>query len=402
MAGSISVMTIVGARPQFVKAAAVSRAIARHNAEPGSACPITESIIHTGQHYDPNMSQVFFDELEIPPPRHHLGVGSGPHGRQTAAMLERIETVMLAERPDRVLVYGDTNSTLAGALAAAKLKIPIAHVEAGLRSFDKSMPEEVNRIATDHLSDLHFCPTQASVENLAREGITAGVYRVGDVMHDSVRFHSAHAEGTSGILARLDLSPKQYILATVHRASNTDDPAKLNAIIVALSAAPLPVVLPLHPRTRKIMTDRSVSLSSAIRVTDPLAYHDMLALEKNARAILTDSGGMQKEAYFFGVPCITLREETEWVELVDAGANRLAGADAARIAEAVAWAMSWRPAALSTANLYGDGDAASRIVEILAAKSSGGTPTTKSEPHRPHGVQPATTGHRPCMTEGLR
>ncbi|MBX3395806.1 MAG: UDP-N-acetylglucosamine 2-epimerase (non-hydrolyzing) [Phycisphaerae bacterium] len=402
MAGSISVMTIVGARPQFVKAAAVSRAIARHNAAPDCPCPLSESIVHTGQHYDSNMSQVFFDELEIPSPRHHLGVGSGSHGRQTAAMLERIESVLMSERPDRVLVYGDTNSTLAGALAAAKLGIPIAHVEGGLRSFDKSMPEEVNRVVTDHLSDLLFCPTQASVRNLAREGITTGVHQVGDVMHDSVLFHVAHAERTSRIREQLGLSAKQYFLATVHRACNTDDPAKLNAILSALSALPLPVVLPLHPRTRQIMNDRGITASGAVRITEPLPYHDILALEKNARAIMTDSGGMQKEAYFFRVPCITLREETEWVELVAAGANRLAGSDAARIAEAVEWAMSWRPALTSAADVYGDGSAASRIVEILTSESFARASGTKSENHQSRGDQSATATPRPCMTEGLR
>ncbi len=368
MSDVLRIVTIVGARPQFVKAAAVSRAIERWNASPrnGGAPRIDEAIVHTGQHYDANMSQVFFDELKIPAPKFHLGVGSGSHGRQTGAMLEKIEQVLLDERPDILLIYGDTNSTLAGAVAAVKLHIPVAHVEAGLRSFNRRMPEEINRIVADSVSDMLLCPTETAVRNLSREGVTRGVHLVGDVMYDSVLFNTALAVDQSRILESLKLEPKGYFLATLHRAENTDEPGRLESIFAAFNASSLPIVLPLHPRTQKVMQGRSIAVAPHVRIVDPVSYLDVLILEKHARGILTDSGGMQKEAYFFGVPCVTMRDETEWVELVDAGANRLVGADSSRIGEAISWALNWRPSS-DGCQLYGDGDAGGKIVRVLSA-----------------------------------
>lgn len=380
MDGGLRIATIVGARPQFIKAAAVSRAIADHNRGASGVRPVEEVLIHTGQHYDDNMSRVFFEELHIPRPRYNLDVGSGSHGRQTAAMLERLEPLLRDERPDGVLLYGDTNSTLAGALAAAKLNLPVAHVEAGLRSFNRRMPEEINRIMADRVAGLLFCPTQTAVANLAREGVTEGVHRTGDVMYDSVLFNAELAGQRSRILATLSLAPKSYLLATVHRAENTDDPRRLAGIVEAFAEIDRPIVLPLHPRTRHLLDcarsrgvgrGKTLDTMSHVRVIEPVGYLDMLTLERNARAILTDSGGMQKEAYWFGVPCVTLRDETEWVELVEVGANRLAGADRGRIVAAVAWAMAdCKPAA--TEPLYGDGHAAGEIVRLLAASFGGG------------------------------
>jgi len=368
--------TIVGARPQFIKAAAVSRAIAAFN-ERSADVRIDERIVHTGQHYDQRMSQVFFDQLQIPRPAVNLEVGSGPHGRQTGLMLERIEAYVQETRPDWVLVYGDTNSTLAGALAAAKLHIPVAHVEAGLRSFNRRMPEEVNRVLTDHVSELLLCPTDQAVRNLAAEGLTRGVHQVGDVMYDSVLFHTRQAEGTSDILSRLGLVTKQYYLATLHRAENTDDGTRLDGILAALRRCPHPVVLPLHPRTRQVLGDRLPAANGRIVLTDPVSYLDMLMLEKHARIILTDSGGVQKEAYWMGVPCVTLRDETEWVELVEAGCNTLAGADARAIRATVDRYESQLAhndpsttnEAPSTTNqaqgLYGDGQSAHQIANLI-------------------------------------
>ena len=365
----LKIITVIGARPQFIKAAAVSRAIARHNSEAKTGWGIEEIIIHTGQHYDRNMSGVFFTELAIPEPKHNLEVGSGPHGRQTGAMLERVEKVLQAEAPDLVLVYGDTNSTLAGALAAAKLHIPVAHVEAGLRSFNRRMPEEINRIVADQLSTLLLCPTKAAVVNLRREGITAGVHNVGDVMLDSVRFNVGQAGQRSAILATLDLAPKSYFLATVHRAENTDDPARLAGIFEGLGAADGEVVLPLHPRTQNVVRSRMLMIPANVRVIPPLSYWDILVLECGARAILTDSGGMQKEAYFLEVPCVTLREETEWTELVEAGANFLAGCEPRRIRDGLEWSRRWRLSP-QTESLYGDGNASGAIVELLRARQA--------------------------------
>jgi len=367
---SIRVITVVGARPQFIKAAAVSRAIAASN-RAGGGPPIDEQIVHTGQHYDANMSKVFFDELRIPAPALNLEVGSGPHGRQTGLMLERLERVLLDARPDWVLVYGDTNSTLAGALAAAKLHVPVAHVEAGLRSYNRRMPEEINRVVADHLSALLFCPTDTAVRNLAAEGITEGVRRVGDVMYDSVLFNASLAEQQSDVVRRLSLEPKGYYLATVHRAENTDDPRRLAGILEAFRRIEAPIVLPLHPRTRKTLGDGAEALDGRVLVIDPVPYLDMLMLERNARLILTDSGGVQKEAYWFGVPCVTLRSETEWVELVEAGWNRIGDAQPETILRAVADFEDFN--ALSSVkepvNLYGDGRSAERILEALAAET---------------------------------
>jgi len=323
----MKVATIVGARPQFIKAAPVSRALRQQH---------TEVLIHTGQHYDDAMSAVFFRELEIPEPDYNLDIGSGPHGQQTGAMLAGIENVLLAERPDWVLVYGDTNSTLAGALAAAKLHIAVAHVEAGLRSFNRRMPEEINRVLTDHVSTLLFCPTQTAVDNLAAEGITQGVHLVGDVMHEALLWAAERARVQSTILERLGLGDKRYLLATVHRAENTDDPTRLRAILDAFAALDEPIVFPIHPRTQdRIEAFDLKSKIKNLKSIAPVGYLDMVRLEQSARMILTDSGGIQKEAYWLGVPCVTLRDETEWVETVEAGWNVLAGAETERIVAAV-------------------------------------------------------------------
>lgn len=348
----MKVVSIVGARPQFIKAAVVSRALRQRH---------QEVLLHTGQHYDDLMSDVFFRELGIPLPDVNLGVGSASHARQTAEMLVGIEQVLVQERPDWVLIYGDTNSTLAGALAAAKLGMPLAHVEAGLRSFNRSMPEEINRVVADRLSDLLFCPTRTAVENLAREGITAGVHWVGDVMYDALLASLPIAQQGSNILERLGLEPAGYLLATVHRAGNTDIRENLAAILEGLSATGETVILPLHPRTRRAMAGWGIAAGENVRLLEPVGYLDMLILEQNARLILTDSGGVQKEAYWLGVPCITLREETEWVETVAAGWNLLVGTSAERIVEAV---RTFRPQGERPA-CFGDGDAGEKIVQIL-------------------------------------
>lgn len=364
----MKLVNIVGARPQFIKLAPILRVIERHNREHPDH-PIREVLIHTGQHYDYEMSGVFFEELGLKAPDENLGVGSGTHGAQTGEMLRRIEQVLLRERPDWVMVYGDTNSTLAGALAAAKLHIPVAHVEAGLRSFNRRMPEEINRVLTDHISDLLFCPTETAVKNLEREGITRGVHLVGDVMYDAVLQYAELAERRSRILDELGLEKQGYALATVHRAENTDDPERLRAILLGLegiSREGLPVILPLHPRTRKEIRRLGIALD-AVRIVDPVSYLDMLLLEKNARAILTDSGGVQKEAFFFQVPCVTLREETEWVETVEAGWNVLVGCEPERIVQA---ALEARPG-VESAWPYGDGRAAERIINEFSKEFRG-------------------------------
>jgi len=362
------VLSVVGARPQFVKAAAVSRVL---RAAPGA----TEVLVHTGQHYDDNMSAVFFRELDIPEADHNLGVGSGPQGAQTARMLAALEDTIVRERPDWVLVYGDTNSTLAGALAAAKLRVPIAHVEAGLRSFNRAMPEEINRVVADHASDLLLAPTRAAVANLASEGIVgAKVALVGDVMYDAMLYYAGKAERESNVLARLGLAPGEYVVATVHRAENTDDPARLAAIFGAFVelARDVPVVVPLHPRTRGALAGAGLRLDAAprLRLVEPVGYLDMVMLERHARLVATDSGGVQKEAYFNRVPCVTLRTETEWVELVEAGWNTLAApTDAATVAAALRAALGSRPAGWQA--LYGDGDAAGAIVAALGRAREG-------------------------------
>jgi UDP-GlcNAc3NAcA epimerase len=341
-----TVVTIVGARPQFIKAAPVSHAF--------SAAGIREVLVHTGQHFDALMSDVFFDELDIPRPAYNLEVNSLGHGAMTGRMLEKIEETLLAERPDMVLVYGDTNSTLAGALAASKLHIPVAHVEAGLRSFNRRMPEEVNRVLTDHLSAQLFCPTGTAVSNLAREGITANVHAVGDVMFDTTLAATRRARTRSTILADLSLDPRGYAVATIHRSENTDDPARFDAVLGRLEqeAASLPVIMPVHPRTRKLMA-ASGRAPQGVRLIDPLGYLDMTWLVHNAAAVFTDSGGLQKEAYFHRVPCTTLRDETEWVETVEAGWNRL-------------WTGAPHLARRDIPE-YGTGEAAVTIVGIIKA-----------------------------------
>lgn len=347
------IASIVGARPNFIKLAPVSREI-RKDAE--------ELIIHTGQHYDYQMDKIFFQELGIPEPDYHLGIGSGSHGHQTGEMLKGIEDVLMKEKPEMALVFGDTNTTLAGALAATKLHIPVAHVEAGLRSFDRNMPEEVNRVLVDHCSDLLFCPTGTAVENLNREGIIRGVHLTGDVMADILKDCIRIAEKSSGILDDLGLKPKEYHLATVHRAENTDDPKRLKSIVDALCEID-DVLFPCHPRTEKLLRDRALwdRLNKEIRVIKPVGYLDMLLLEKSARKILTDSGGVQKEAYMLKVPCITMREETEWVETVEDGWNVLVGADKERMVSA---SCSFDPHN-EQREMFGKGDASQKIVEVI-------------------------------------
>jgi len=359
----MNILTILGARPQFVKAAALSRAIRER------AGQVTECIVHTGQHYDPGLSQVFFDELDIPAPSVHLDIAGGNHGAMTGRMLEGIERIIEQDHPDWVLVYGDTNSTLAGALAAAKLHVPIAHVEAGLRSFNRRMPEEVNRVLTDHVSTLLLCPTEMAVHNLRREGITDGVHNVGDVMFDIALYWRERARTHSKILGTLGLAEQGFVLATCHRAENTDDPARLGSIISALVEInrELPVVLPLHPRTRKCLQEHGLLHKlDALKLIDPVPFLDMIALEQAAQVILTDSGGVQKEAFFYQVPCITLRDETEWVETVELGWNRLTGADHDRIIEAFAATGNTRAETQHTAP-YGNGTASQLILDTLLA-----------------------------------
>ncbi|MBV9752120.1 MAG: UDP-N-acetylglucosamine 2-epimerase (non-hydrolyzing) [Hyphomicrobiales bacterium] len=310
------ILSVVGARPQFIKAAPVSRAL--------QASGLSETLIHTGQHFDDAMSELFFAELSIPRPAHNLGINSLGQGAMTGRMLEGLERVMLAEKPRAVLVYGDTNSTAAGALAAAKLQIPVVHVEAGLRSFDRRMPEEINRVVADHLSNLLFCPTRQAVENLRREGIEAGVHHVGDVMYDLAIIARQTAQRRSRILDELGVKSKSYAVATVHRAENTDSPERFASLMEWLvdAARDMPVIMPVHPRTRKIIS-ASGSKLKGVTLIGPLAYFDMAWLVHNAASVFTDSGGLQKEAYFHRVPCVTLRDNTEWVETIEAGWNRL-------------------------------------------------------------------------------
>lgn len=361
----MKVATIVGARPQFIKAAPVSQALRE------SGC--REFLIHTGQHYDYGMSRIFFEEMGIPEPDLNLAVGSGPHGWQTAQMLTQLESVLASERPDWVVVYGDTNSTLAGALAACKLRIRLAHVEAGLRSFNREMPEEHNRVLTDHCSDVLFCPTKTAIENLAREGITHNAFLVGDTMYDVVLQFAEVARRHSTILQDLDLTPKQYLLATVHRAYNTDHLDHLRDLLTAFAEIDETIVFPVHPRTQQKITALGDGFNAealrmrGVRLIEPVGYLDMLMLEEQSRLILTDSGGMQKEAFFFGVPCLTLRPETEWVETVEAGWNVLVGTRTERIVEAVKdqrWPQSSPP------QLFGNGRASRVIAQLLVSGNS--------------------------------
>lgn len=350
----------MGARPQFIKAAPVSKALR----EAGHL----EYLVHTGQHYDDDMSAVFFREMNIAEPDANLGIGSGSHGWQTSQMLIGLERLITAENPEAVLVYGDTNSTLAGALAACKLGVPVAHVEAGLRSFNRAMPEEHNRVLTDHCADLLFCPTEAAVENLAREGITDGVHLTGDTMYDAVLQFAEVARRRSTILRRLDLEPCGYLLATVHRPYNTDVTENLRGVLRAFLGLNEQVIFPAHPRTRRKIAeiDGFDDLGETnLTLIEPVGYFDMLVLEENAKMILTDSGGIQKEAYFFGVPCVTLRPETEWVETIDAGWNALAGCGGARLREAMDAVASEKLSQLSRRSLFGNGRSAEEIVSVI-------------------------------------
>ena len=355
----MKILTIIGARPQFIKAAPLSAELRkRHN----------EVLVHTGQHYDANMSDVFFDELGIPKPDYNLGIGGGTHGEQTGRMLVAVEKVMMESRPDAVIVYGDTNSTVAGALAAAKLHIPIAHVEAGLRSFNRDMPEEINRIIADHLSSWCFCPSDNSVKQLASEGILNNVYDVGDIMADSVRLFGPKARRESKILEKLVTGPKKFALATCHRPANTDNEEHLNTILKAFAALPIPVVLPMHPRTRSAVKryglEEWLYRCDNIRCIDPVGYLDMLQLQQNAALIVTDSGGIQKEAYYCQVPCLTLRDETEWIETVAARWNYLCSIDKDMIIAKVKYLLSLEVMP-DHPNMYGDGFSSKKIVEKL-------------------------------------
>ncbi|WFN37409.1 UDP-N-acetyl glucosamine 2-epimerase [Methanomicrobium antiquum] len=387
----MKIVSIVGARPQFIKCAPVSRELRKEN---------QEILVHTGQHYDANMSDVFFEQLNIPKPDYHLNIGSASHGEQTGKMLIEIEKVLITEKPDMVLVYGDTNSTLAGALAASKLHIPVAHVEAGLRSFDRTMPEEINRIMTDHISDLLFCPTQTAVDNLAKEGITQGsnasimqetngeggkgsgkgkgkvkvkgkgVYLTGDVMFDALRYNLKIAEDKSTILKDLNLTEKNYFVATVHRPSNTDIEENLRNIIGAFSEiikrSSCPTIFPVHPRTVKFLKSYGLyeNLPENLILLEPLPYLDMLLLMSKANKIMTDSGGIQKEAYILNIPCITLRENTEWVETLQGGRNILTGADREKIVQAV---FDCETDKLFNSEIFGKGDSAVDIVSEIAS-----------------------------------
>ncbi len=348
-----TVASIVGARPQFIKAAPVSRALASQ---------VKEVLIHTGQHYDYEMSEVFFEEMEMRKPDINLGIGGGSHGEQTGRMLVELDRTLATIQPDLVLVYGDTNSTLAGALAAVKMHKPVAHVEAGLRSFNRKMPEEVNRLLTDHISTLLFCPTRTAIENLKKEGITQGVFHVGDVMFDAIQHDLSRAQKSSKILTELGLQRGGYALATIHRAANTDDANLLAAIVSALNSLPTRVIFPLHPRTKKMISKFGIKTGSNLTFIAPVGRLDFLLLQENANCILTDSGGMQKEAYILGVRCITLRGETEWTETIEAGWNKLAGIKQGEIRDLF---ESWHPSG-ERPPLYGNGHAAEEICRLLA------------------------------------
>lgn len=383
----MKILTVVGARPQFIKAAVFSRLL---RDEPARG--IREILVHTGQHFDPNMSQAFFDELDIPPPDYHLGVREETHGRMTARMLEVIEEVLEREKPEGMIVYGDTNSTLAGALAAAKMSIPVAHVEAGARSFNRRMPEEINRIVTDRISTLLLCPTAAAVDHLREEGfkdivrggalvdVASGlagirlsrdqqmVVNVGDLMYDAVLYYGARAHEKTHLLTACGIRPGGYVFTTVHRAENTDDPEALRAIVASLIelAARIPVVWPLHPRTRKLL-EKSGDLeplraTGGVRLADPLSYLECICLEANAQAVVTDSGGVQREAFFLGIPCFTLRDETEWEETVLAGWNQLVGRKPRSLAQAV---LDTRRSPVARGSPFGNGNAARTILELL-------------------------------------
>ncbi len=352
----MKIISIVGARPQFIKCGPVSKELRKNH---------QEILVHTGQHYDDEMSKLFFDELHIPKPDYNLGVGSGLHAEQTGKMLIKIEKILLDQKPDFMLIYGDTNSTVAGALAAAKLHIPIGHVEAGLRSFDRSMPEEINRIVSDHVSDILFAPTDTAVKNLRDEGVAKGVYNIGDVMYDALLEKISIAERKSAIFSKLNIKAKEYILVTIHRPSNTDEKKNLSDILSAFSKIDKTIVFPIHPRTMKFIKkyDLTDKISENVIITKPLGYLDFILLEKNASKILTDSGGIQKEAYLLKIPCITLRESTEWIETVRDGWNVLVGENEQKIINAV---NTFLPNKKQN-NYFGDGTASKKIKDILDA-----------------------------------
>ena len=351
----MKVLTIAGTRPQLVKIGAVSRVLREE---------FNEVLVNTGQHYDYKMAGVFFDELNIPKPDYNLGIGSDTHGKQTGRMMIAVEDIVEKEKPDVILVYGDTNSTLAGAAVAAKLHIPIIHIEAGLRSYNKRMPEEINRIMTDHISTMLFAPTDNAVENLRLEGITEGVHQVGDVMYDAVKYNIGLAEERYS-LEDFNLKSNKYILGTIHRADNTDDPNKLKAILNSFASIDDIVFLPLHPRTKKMIKEfgfeEILKFNDNIRIVEPISYLEMLLLEKNAKVIVTDSGGVQKEAYFAKVPCITLRDQTEWIETIETGWNKLVNPLTDDLTEMLSDTQKGEP----IDNLYGDGEAAKKIVSIM-------------------------------------
>lgn len=373
---SKKLLTIIGARPQIIKAAALSRTIQNK-----FAADITEVIVHTGQHYDENMSQVFFDELDIPKPDYNLNAGSGSHGKQTAFMIEGIEEILLKEKPNCIILYGDTNSTLAGAVAASKIQVPVVHIEAGLRSFNKSMPEEINRIVCDHVSTLLFSPTKAGYSNLLKEGFRENnlpphsfdnpkVYHCGDVMYDNSLHFSKVAEERTSILKTLELGYGDFVLATIHRNANTDEPARLNALFSAMNRIAnenqIKMIIPLHPRTEKLLTKNlsselysQVRTNSLMKIIEPVSFLEMIALEKNAKLVMTDSGGVQKEAFFFQKPCVILRPETEWIELVECGSAQVVDADEQKIVDAYSYYS--RSAGLKFPELFGDGKAAEFI-----------------------------------------
>ncbi|NRP15023.1 non-hydrolyzing UDP-N-acetylglucosamine 2-epimerase [Marinobacterium sp. xm-a-152] len=356
----MKVLTIIGARPQFIKAAVVSRAFKEHRPD------VQEILVHTGQHYDANMSDVFFDELEIPKPDYNLGIGGGTHGQNTGRMLEKLESLMLEVQPQWVLVYGDTDSTLAGALAAAKLHIPVAHIEAGLRSFNRKMPEEINRVMTDHIAEILFAPTETARQNLFTEGISeAKIKLVGDVMYDATLFYKEKARKPQ-LPPQLDIRVGDFALCTIHRAENTDDPQRLKNIFQGLADSNASIVFPMHPRTKGKVANFGIAIPENVWAIDPVGYLEMVWMEANCRLVATDSGGVQKEAYFFGKPCVTMRDETEWVELVEAGWNTLVGSNAKKISDALS-GLSYPE---STEFHYGKGNAAELIVDILCSLKS--------------------------------
>ena len=374
------IITVIGARPQIIKAAAISRAIKNNFSD-----KILEVIVHTGQHYDENMSQIFFEELEIPYPNFNLNVGSGSHGEQTAKMLEGLENIYMQEKPDAVIVYGDTNSTIAGALAASKIHIPVIHIEAGLRSFNKAMPEEINRIACDHMSTLLFTPSETGHRNLLNEGIkndqkeaasidNPKIYLCGDIMYDNSLYFSVMSEQKSEILKELEITTDEFILCTIHRDTNTDDTANLNAIFRALlriqKTSNLKIVLPLHPRTKEKLNSHldenlltELNQNKNFKIIPPTGFLDIISLEKNARLIITDSGGLQKEAFFFQKPCVILREQTEWIEIVENGNALIAGANELKIISSVE--TLFKRTDFTYPNLYGDGNAANFICKKI-------------------------------------